>query len=249
MGDQASAYRIAKKKKERRVIEAARGASEIIPAGELRDFDEPDFKLETSNGLVGIEITAVMPTPYSNCFSSPLAEKSFREDVVQLAEKEYYRRSGAVPVSVDVYFWKIERGTDKRVMSRALADFVWANPLEGRTTKLFSWRPDLPTGFAVISITEESQPWKAFESLELNVHQIHQQIAARTRAKNSLLRAYRSNLPDSPIWLLLHSGADITTGVPFTADIGKLEFPFDFDRVLFFSARDADVVELRKGPY
>jgi hypothetical protein len=75
MGGQASAYQIAKKKKERRVIEVARGASEIIPAGELRDFDEPDFRLETANGFVGIEITAVMPTPYSDWFSSPLAEQ------------------------------------------------------------------------------------------------------------------------------------------------------------------------------
>src|ERR1700681_4118216 len=54
MADRANAYRIAKKKKERGVIEVAHRTSEIIPAGEILDFDEPDFKLETPNGFVGI---------------------------------------------------------------------------------------------------------------------------------------------------------------------------------------------------
>jgi hypothetical protein len=154
-----NAYQRAKKEKERRVIEAVRKSSEVFPAGELQDFEEPDFAIQTASGSIGIEITAVMPTPYSNCFSSPLAEKRFRENVVEIAEKDYYRRAGAVPVCVGVYFWKIGSGRrDKRVMGRALAEFVDANQWRAKPTETFSWRPNLPEGFSIISISAGSWP-------------------------------------------------------------------------------------------
>lgn len=247
MAQQTNAYEKAKKAEERRVLEAARETNGVIPAGKIGDFAEPDLTIETANGVLGIEVTAVMPTSYSGCFSSPLAEQRFREDIVERGEKDYYRTPGSLPVGVSVFFWKIERSTnDKQLMGRALADFVRANPLAGKVAQTFSWRPDLPKGFGIICIRMDTHPWIAHEFLDLNSDQIHQQIAARIAAKNTLLPTYRTNLPQSPIWLLLFSSIGVSTGIPLTGPIETLEFPSDFDRVLFYSALDSQVVELKK---
>src|SRR6267143_7193839 len=111
----------ARKEIERRALEAARLASAIIPDGEVSNFEEPDFKLQTATGIVGIEVTELLPPAGNGSFSSPLAEKSVHEKVVKIPEQEYNRTPGAIPVRVEAYFRNVDgRKFDKRVMARTL---------------------------------------------------------------------------------------------------------------------------------
>ena len=110
---------------EKRVLVAAGQVSALIPTGEVQDFEKPDFRIETATGLVGIEVTELMPAPTTDFFSSPLAEKSWHEKLMKAAELEYNGLPGAVPVGVSAYFWKTESGKyDMRTMARGLVDFV-----------------------------------------------------------------------------------------------------------------------------
>lgn len=237
----------ARKEIERRALEAARRASAIIPDGEVIDFERPDLKLQTATGIVGIELTELLPPAGSDSFSSPLAEKSLHEKVVKIAEQEYNRTPGAIPVRVQVYFWNVDgRKFDKRVIARALVEFVRSHRGQATPVATFSRRDNLPEGFGVIGISATSGPWVAGESVVLTLSQIHQQIAARISAKDELLPIYRSNLPNSPIWLLIYSCIEVSRGVPIPHGLTELTFPFEFDRVFFFSSLSGNVEEIRR---
>jgi hypothetical protein len=234
-----------KKATELRCLEAARCAGAPIPNGEVELREEPDFALATETGIVGIEVTELLPPVSGDAFSSPLAQKDFQDRVVDLAEREYNRTPGALPTKVLVYFWNPEgKIYDKRAMALSLVAFVKAHRDEAVPIKTFSWRPDLPEGFAVIQIIAESRPWTSGESIHMTVDGIYQQLAERIRAKNQRLPEYRANLPGSQIWLLIYSGVSVSRGVHMPHGIGDLRFPFGFDRVLFYSALSNKVEDI-----
>jgi hypothetical protein len=236
-----------KKETEKRALEAARRASAIIPDGEIIVFEKPDLKLQTATGLLGIEVTELLPPAGDDSFSSPLAERSFHERVVRIAEQEYIQKRGPMPLSVQVYFWShSDRILDKRVMARSLVEFVRSNCALAMPVVTFSRRDNLPEGFGVISISATRGPWFAGEGVNLTLSQIHQQIAARISAKSDLLPTYRSNLPNSPIWLLIYSCIDVSRGVPMPHGFAEWTFPFGFDRAFFFSSLSGEVGEIRK---
>jgi hypothetical protein len=241
-------YDTPKKELEKRALEAARYASAVIPCGEVHDFEKPDFKVLTADGLVGIEVTELLPLAGSDSFSSPLAEKSFFTKVVQLAEQDYNGTPGATPAKVTVYFCKIEDGKyDKQVMARSLAEFVRSHRARATPVATFTRLNMLPAGFGTVSICAESGAWFCGAGVELTPSQIHDLLAERISAKNKLLPIYRSNLPNAPIWLLIYSCMEVSRGVPIPYGLGEWAFPFEFDRVFFFSSLDDAVVELRKG--
>lgn len=247
VGTMLKPYDIRKKEIEKRALDAARHISSVIPGGEAQDFEEPDFKIQTASGLLGVEVTELLPPASSDSFSSPVAEQRRHEDVVQLAEKEYYRTPGAIPVRVHVYFWSVDGTNHNKIdMARALAEFVRSHRGQATPVATFSWRPNLPEGFGVISIASESGPWTNGESVGVTVSEIEEQLGARIAAKNERLPTYRSNLPNSPIWLLLYSGAEVARGVPMPHGISEWTFPFAFDRIFFFSSLDNKVEEIRR---
>jgi hypothetical protein len=238
----------ARKEIEIRALEAARRASAIIPDGQVVGFEKPDLKLRTVTGTVGIEVTELMPPAASDSYSSPLAEKSLHEKVIKIAEQEYNRTPGAMPVRVEVYFWRAEgRKFDKRVMARAVVEFVISHRRQATPGGTFSRLDNLPEGFGTIGISSTSGPWFAGESIGLTLSQIHEQIAARISCKNELLPTYRSNVPNSPIWLLIYSCSEVSRSVPMPQCIAEWTFPFEFDRVFFFSGLSDKVEEIRKS--
>lgn len=237
-----------KKECELRVLAAARSASSFFPSGEIIVGETPDFRIKGQTGTVGIELTELLPLPKNNSFNSPLAEESLHKDVVRLAEEDYYRTPGAMPVKVTVYFWDVERGKNrKREMARALSAFVTSHCGQAKLVATFVRRDKLPDGFGTISIASGAGAWFSGESVGNTVSGIHQQLAARIAAKSSLVPRYRANLPDSPIWLLLYSGAGVPRGVPMVKGLDEWSFAFDFDRVLFFSTLDGRVEEIRRA--
>lgn len=76
---------------------------------------------------------------------------------------------------------------------------------------------------------------------------IQQSLGTRIAAKNELLPSYRANLPGSPIWLLLYSCSEVSRRIEIPHGIENWAFPFDFDRVFFFSTLSGRVVELRRA--
>jgi hypothetical protein len=240
---------VSDKATERRALEAACAASPIIPAGKIQDFEKPDFKIEAVSGLIGIEVTELLPPPTSEIFASPLQEKSFHQGVVQLAEQEYNRLPRAVPAGVVVSFWRIEDGKrDMRAMAHALAEFVRSHREQAKPVKIFSRLADLPEGFAVITIySTYDRPWHAGEGSNLTSEQIHPLFAKRISEKNARLPTYRANLPDTPMILLIYSSAGVTRHVEIVHGMEEWEFAFDFDRVLFFSVLYNRVIEFGKS--
>jgi hypothetical protein len=238
---------VSKKQSARRALEEARRACSIIPDGQIHDFENPDFKIETASGPVGVELTEVLPPADNDTFSSPVVKNGFLAKAVHLAEQEYNRAPGAIPVKVRVYFSHIESDKyDKRVMARSLAEFVRSHRERAAPVATFRQRDNLPEGFGVISISAGSGPWGGGESLGFSLAQIYLQIGERIKAKDKLLPTYRSNLPGAPIWLLIHSGVQVSKSIPIPRGFAKWTFPFQFDRALYFCSLDNEVEELRR---
>ncbi|GAC1671721.1 MAG: hypothetical protein NVS9B4_27040 [Candidatus Acidiferrum sp.] len=235
-----------KKASERRALEAAGSASALIPEGEIEEFEKPDFKIHTRSGVVGIEVTELMPPATSKQFSSRLAEKSFHENLMRIAEEEYNRASDAVRVGVATCFWPTNDGKyEIQVMARGLAEFVTRHRDQAKPVKTFSWRADLPAGFGVITICSTyDRPWYGKENIALTLEGIYQQFSQTIAKKNELVETYRANLPNCPIYLLIYSCAEVARGISITNRTDEWAFPFDFDRALFFSSLDNTVVEV-----
>jgi hypothetical protein len=211
-----------KKEAEARALAAACRTSRFFPIGKVIPGEEPDFRIEAEHGTLGIELAEALPPPRNESFHSPLAEVSLQREVVRLAEEDYYREPGAMPVKVTVYFWDVERGRQKkRTMVRGLVEFVRAHCGEATPVATFQRRDRLPDGFGVVSIAATLGPWYSGESVSMTVAGIRRQLAARIAAKNKLLPRYRANLPNSPIWLLLYSGAGVSRGVEMAHGIGN----------------------------
>lgn len=235
-----------KKKQEERALIAAQNAGLVLPSGRIIHLEEPDFRIESEEGILGIELTELLPLPRNDSFSSPMAEQDQHRKTVSIAEAEYYRLCGSFPVQVTVYFWNVKRGAcvEKR-MAHELVDFVRSH-LPGNRTLTFG-RLHLPEGFGTVNIAPGRKPWQSWESVGQRVSDTHKQIAARVAQKNERLPKYRTNLPNSPIWLLLHSCLDVSRGVWMPSDISDYGLDFDFDRVFFYSSLSGSVKEISRA--
>lgn len=234
-----------KKIVERRVIELAWRAGLPLPSGELVDRERPDFQIGTGGALVGIEVTAVNPPPRHPSFNSPLAERDKYEDVLRTAESDYAQIPGAVPVTVTVYPWEIERTRGmERDMARDLVNFVRAHSHEATPVATYERSDQLPRGFGVVSIAAGTEPWFSGDAVSLTAAGIYTQLSRCITTKNARLPSYRQNLPSTPIWLLLYSGAAISNGVEIPFGIEKWRPSFDFDRVFLFCALGSRLVEI-----
>jgi hypothetical protein len=239
---------VAKKEMELRALLGARRASSLLPNGRIVQGEEPDFQIITETGVVGVELSELMPLPRNSSFSSPVAEERLHEGIIQVAERGYYDSPGAVPVKVSAYFWNIERGKNKRQeMADGLVSFVRSHCHEAAPYAHFLQRNELPDGFSTITIDSNPSPWWSGECMGYTYDGIRQQFATRIAAKNELLPRYRANLPNSPIWLLLYSCAAVSRGVEIPHGICEWSFPFKFERVLFYASLGSGVEEIRRA--
>jgi hypothetical protein len=236
-----------KKDRELRALLAARQVISFLPDGEIVPDEEPDFRIITETGIVGVEVSELMPLPRSDSFSSPVAEQRLHESAIQLAERGYYAEQGAMPVKVSAFFWKIENGKNKkRELADALISFVKAHR-DKASPVAATFTRRIPDGFSVITIASRPGPWWSGESMPNSPEGTRQQLAVMIESKNKLLRRYRANLPNSPMWLLVYSCAEVSRGVQMPHGISEWTFPFDFERVFFYATLDQTVEEIRKA--
>ncbi len=228
-------------------LAAARNAGAPIPSGES-PAEEPDFRFQTTNGALGIELSEVLRPASSNNGILPVAEESFHREIIETARRDYYGEPDANPVHVSVYFTKT-RGMkrSKHEMARTLSEFVHANAPRANPTSIFRYG-EAPEGFdSVLIEVDHSGDWWSGESGGVTLAEIRPQVEARIAAKDKLVETYRSNLPDcAELWLLLYTGVTVARSMLIPRDVEAWRIPFRFDRVFWFAALEGRFAEIQK---
>src|SRR5215472_3558227 len=230
------------------VLSAARNVGVPIPSGEIPG-EEPDFRFQTTNGALGIELSEVLRPASSNYGIVPVEEEAFHREIIETAQRAYYVVPNAKPAYVNVSFTNTRgKKRSKHEMARTLADFVQANVCRANPA-VISMRNDAPDGFDSVLIVTESNPgdWWSGEGGGVTLTDIQPQVVARIAAKDKLVPTYRSNLPDgADVWLLLYTGVTVARSMPIPHGIEEWRIPFRFDRVFWFTALEGQFAEIQR---
>jgi hypothetical protein len=235
-----------KKRIEAFVLSAARNAGVPIPTGEIPG-EQPDFRIETETGTLGIEVTELLRPASGNGGIAPVEEESFHREIVQIAQQEYYSTRGAKSARVVVYFANARgKKRNKQGMARSLAEFVKENIYRANPVIPLSG-VEVPEGFGSMSIASESGDWWCGGFGCFTISDIHEQLAARIRVKNKLLSTYRANLPKAAyVWLILYTGVTVSRSMSIPHGIEEWRFPFDFERVFWCATLENEVAEIQR---
>jgi len=228
------------------MLAAARSAGVPIPKGETPD-EEPDFRFKDETPPLGIELSEVLRPASSNYGIVPVEQESFHKDIITKAQRDYCDALDAKPAHVNVYFTNTKGGRrNKGEMARALTEFVKANIHRANSFVCF-YRPETPDGFDSIVISAESRDWWWGEGGGYSLNDIRPQLAARISDKDKLVPNYRANLPlGAKVWLLLYTGVTVARSMMIPHGIETWKFPFQFDRVFWFTALEGQFAEIQK---
>jgi hypothetical protein len=231
-----------KKEIEAWVLNVAREACPLIPAGQDTQREEPDFLITNENGSIGLEVTELL-RPAKDGERRPVAEESRHNQVVQKAEQLYRSMANAKPIKVSVGFnYGIEY--DQKEMALALATFVLSRCHLASPGVIFY--DDLPALFFFIRLSsiDPDTAWWGGEAGGYTVTDIYEELALRIAAKNNKLPSYRTNLPGIPIWLLIYTGVAVSRSMSIPYGLEQWKQPFGFDRVIFFACLDRTFSEI-----
>jgi len=89
-----------KKAVEIRALTAARKAGVPIPFGDLPG-ERPDFRF--NEHMLGVDITELLKPASSNFGIMPAEAESYHQEIVQLAQHQYYAAADALPVTINLY--------------------------------------------------------------------------------------------------------------------------------------------------
>lgn len=233
-----------KKAVEIRALTAARKAGVPIPFGELPG-ERPDFRF--NENMLGVDITELLKPASSNFGIMPAEAESYHQEIVQLAQHQYYAAADALPVTINLYFASARgKRCDKREMARTLAEFIKAN-LPGPNETLNFNDLELPEGMGSMSIWREPRDWWCGEGGAYTVSNIQEALSSSIVAKNKLVPSYRKNLaPGAQVWLLLYSTFSVSRGMEIPYGIAQWRFRFDFDRVFWFTTLGNKFVEIQR---
>jgi hypothetical protein len=236
-----------KKRIELYVLTTARNAGVPIPPEEIPG-EEPDFRFSGDTGVLGVELSELVRPASSNHGILPVEEENYHNELVRMAQEEYFSVPDAKPVHVSIYFANARgKKRNKRQMSRSLLEFVRANAHLANPV-VVSY--DVPEGFSsiVISSRTEVDDWWCGECGGYTLDNIRAQLAARIREKNRLVPAYRDNLPKSAnLWLLIYSNVTVPRSMSIPYGIEEWRFPFGFDRVFWFTSLERQFVEIQRA--
>jgi hypothetical protein len=209
--------------------------------------EEPDFRFQTPEGPLGIEVSEVLRPPSSNHGISPVEAEAFHQSILAKAQEKFSAVNTA-PTRVNVYFSPARgKRQDKRQLTDALMDAVTRNRNRANPAVVLKGS-ELPEGFDHILITAESGEWWSGEGGGITLSEIRTEIADKIAAKNKLVSRYRANLPTAAqVWLLLYSRVTVSRSVPIPFGIEGWRFPFEFDRVFWFASLENKVVDIRRA--
>ena len=229
---------------ETRALAVARSAGVPIPLGEIPS-EEPDFTFNA--GALGVEVSELLRPASSNRGIMPVAEESYHQEILEIAQREYYSDPNAKPAKIIVYFANARgKKRDKQEMARNLVKFVKANVHRAKPIANFS-ALRLPEGLGSVSIAAESGSWWTGEGGNTTLTDIREALGSRISAKNKRVPTYRRNLaPGAQIWLLLYSIASVSRGMPIPHGIDEWRLDFDFDRVFWFACLENRFVEIQR---
>ena len=240
-----------KRRIEKTILEAARNAGAPIPTGETDGKEPaPDFLFDTDEGGLGIELTELLCPGDSRSAKGksllPIKKDAIHREIIQIAQKQYYRTEGAQPARAHVVFANAmgpDSTKERKEMARSLCDYVKAN-----LNRAKSDRSEEPSGFSTIVIIPESGDWWHDECVAYTVDDIRQQLAERITEKNKKIQKYREGLPArAQIWLLLHTGSSVTRHVPVPHRIQEWRFSFDFEKVFWFVSEENRIIEIQRA--
>jgi hypothetical protein len=237
---------LSKKEMEQCALDAARKAGAPIPTGEL-EGEEPDFRFQTPP--LGIDVSELVRPACTNYGILPLEQERFRQKILDSVRQECAKQ-GVSSIYLHVYFTD-PRGKKqyKRELIKSLTEVVTANYEKAAPYWSLEEPNLLPEGFDQIQIFSGDGEWWSATLGRLTASQIPLHLAACIAAKEIKLPAYRKNLPSgAEVWLLLYSGVTIPRSVNIPGGIREWKFPFEFDRVFWFSFLENEVVELQRGP-
>jgi len=234
-----------KKSVERFFLDAARSVSPIFPAGEVLESEEPDFKICTLQGELGIEVSELLAFTPSGFVSRQAA--SYQAGVVEQAWLEYSRFS-AEPADVLAFCSEVEpqRAPSKAQMAHWLARFVSSKIKKITRCETFNFGNYSSNGFSVVRVAspilEIPARWQAGYSgsgVILDWESVNREI----QKKNGKLCHYtKCSLGN---WLLLFvdmTPATATFWIP--SEVDQWRFSFDFERVLLFDRMYGRVINL-----
>jgi hypothetical protein len=225
---------------ERRTIELARQKSDLIPGGELQEFERPDWLIPSAS--VAIEVSLLLPVKAEDAmFSGPQLSR-FQESVVDKAE-QLYRAVDRRPANVLVYFkneWARKR--DARalgLMAKDLAEFVCANyPTETDTVTLQQFSDGVRgwvDGISSVRIARLGGGWSAGAHNDVGLLS-HDRLASRIEDKEKRLAEYRARVPEGwQLWLLFATSFPSLWSVSVPGEVREWRFTSRFDRVLLLS--------------
>ena len=173
--------------------------------------------------------------------------KAYHQEILEIAQREYYADPNAKPAKIIVYFANARgKKRDKQEMARNLVKFVKANVHRAKPIANFS-ALRLPEGLGSVSIAAESGSWWTGEGGNTTLTDIREALGSRISAKNKRVPTYRKNLaPGAQIWLLLYSIASVSRGMPIPHGIDEWRLDFDFDRVFWFACLENRWVEIQR---
>lgn len=217
---------------ERRIIEVTRQRCTLLPAGDLAEFERPDWLIPSAR--LGIEVSQLLPKKTEGAIFSPPQLSGFQEQVVSIAERTYDELPPLGPVDVLVYFnndWS--RKKDANAIGRRLAEIVWNNyPTDGSIVTL---EDAIPDGFSVVRIAPIAGGWHTGSVSNIQLL-TYEQLSTCIANKNRRLAEYRTRIPNGwQVWLLLLTRVPVLWSLSCPAEVGSWKFSFEFDRVLLAS--------------
>ena len=230
---------------ETRALVAARNAGVPIPSGEIPG-ERPDFRFNANT--LGVEVRELLKPASSNFGIVPAEAEKYHQEIVPMAQQQYYASPDAIPVTINLYFANARgKRRDKREMASRLAEFIKANlPGPGEILNFGNLR--LPEGFGSMSMWRESRDWWCGEGGGYTVSDIQDALTSSIKAKNKLVPSYRKNLASgAQVWLLLYSTFAVSRGMEIPYGIEQWRFNFDFDRVFWFTTLGNKFAEIQKA--
>jgi hypothetical protein len=123
-----------------------------LPVTTPRESEEPDFLFDTSDGVVGVEVTQLFHTAALGLFPE-LQVAQFHRDLVVRAGEIYKARKLGPEVDVTTYYDRDVRLTDLNKCAEALAEFAAKSPYDTVSRSMTS-----PDGLSVMSKHEPRRP-------------------------------------------------------------------------------------------